>query len=249
MLTSATRRTTCAIVVAAVALAATSAWGDEVFSAEEMYTTNATEFSDWETAVFNAGAISISVEDFSSYDGLGADVDIPPGTSLATPSGLSIFYDESVDASSSGRAEIDVINTSWTNDPPFEGSASFEGFAIVPGGLGTGSNLIRFDLPFPVIGFAADFESPASGGDLIAVINGVEEVHFDTVLPSGVDGFVGYVADAPFTSIIWAADDTSTAGEVFDIDNFHFARIPAPGVLGVLGLAGLIHRGRRRRES
>lgn len=231
---------------AAVGAIAAAANAGSTFSAVGDYTLTAPAFGDWMTAANNAGAVGFGLEDFDSYTNGDPDLDIPPGTTLTTPSGLEIAYDESVDASTAARAEIDRINNSWTNDPAFEGSASFEGFSITEGGLGSGSNSIVWNFPSPIIGFAADFESPASGGDLTLIIDGMVEVSLEAFLSGGVDGFMGYVHDQPFSSIEWGSENTTAAGEVFDIDNANWAVIPEPTSLSLLLAAAGFIAARRR---
>lgn len=229
----------CALAGAACApLAASGA----VFWESGQYTTSSAQFAAWQAAT---SVSMFGLETFDSYTG-GPVVEIAPGSSLITPSGLEIFFDESPDASSASRAVIDVVNSSWTGTPPFEGTASFEGFSIVPGGVGTGTNTIQFIFPTPVIGFAGDWESPASGGDLVVLIDGVQVVDFDAFLGGGVDGFLGYVHDTPFTTIEFSAINTAFAGEVWDVDNVYWATIPTPASIITLGAAGLLMLKRRR---
>ena len=223
---------------AALPLAASGA----VFWESGQYTTSSAQFSAWQAA---SGVGLFGLETFDSYTA-GPAVEIAPGTSLITPSGLEIFFDESPDASSASRAVIDVVNSSWTGTPPFEGSASFEGFSLVPGGVGTGTNTFQFIFDTPVIGFAGDWESPASGGDLVVLIDGTEVVAFDDFLTGGADGFLGYVHDSAFTTIEFTAVDTSFAGEVWDVDNVYWAVVPAPGSIATLGVACLFGLKRRR---
>lgn len=222
----------------AISVAASGA----VFSTVEVYSDTSPALAAWQAAT---GSAIFGLETFDSYTG-GPNLDIPPGTFFVTPSGMQIFFDESADASAASRAGIDAVNTSWTGTPPFEGSASFEGFSIVPGGVGTGTNIIQFIFPDPVIGFAGDWESAASGGDLIVLIDGSEVVAFDDFLTGGVDGFLGYVHDSSFTTITFMAENLSFAGEVWDVDNVRWAVIPAPGSMFVLGAAGVIGWRRRR---
>ncbi len=207
-----------------VALAGTSA-SAQVFSAVGAYSTNSAEFTAWQDACTATGAPAFGLEDFDSYNGLSSDpnISIAAGTTFVTPSGLQIFFDQSPDASSASRAEIDRNSASWTNDPPFEGTAAFEGFAIVPGGNGTGTNTTIFTFPEPVIGFAMDYESATSGGDLIVLIDDNVVYECETYLPAGADGWIGYIHTAPFTSIRFDANNTGFAGEVWDGDNVWWA--------------------------
>lgn len=231
-----------------LALIAVPAAG-QTFSAVEAYTTNAPAFADWQAAATLAGAISFETEDFNSYTSPDPDLDIPPGTSLVTPSGLEIAFDESADASAASRAEIDRINNSWANDPPFEGSASFEGFKIVKDGQNaSGSNTILFIFPSPIIGFAGDFESATSGGDLTFIIDGNQVAALEPGLPGGVDGFFGYVHSSPFTTLEFGAENLNFAGEVFDIDNATWGVVPEPTAMFGWCL-GVCLIGMARRES
>ena len=206
------------------------------------YTINSAEFGNWQMAAMANGAVSFTTEDFDSYTSNDPDLDIPPGTTLTTPAGLTIAFDETPDASVASRAEIDRVNTSWSNDPSFEGTASFEGFKLVPGGNNAvGKNSIAFLFPEPVIGFAGDFESPTSGGDLTLVIDGVSVAALEPGLPEGTDGFFGYVHNTPFTSISFGAENQSFAGEVFDIDNATWATVvPEPSSTLAAMMAALI---------
>ncbi len=200
------------LVAAAVAASASTA---QVFSEDGRFSTNSAQF----TACFG-------LEDFDSYNGLATEpnIVIDPGTTLVTPGGLEIFFDQSPDASISSRANIDRNSGSWLPVPPFAGTAAFEGFAIVPDGTGvTGTNTTVFTFPEPVIGFAIDYESASSGGDLIVIINGETIYEVEDHLPGGDDGWIGYIRSQPFTSITFAANNPTSAGEVWDGDNVWWA--------------------------
>lgn len=220
----------------------------QTFSVVDQFSTdNPAAYQNWQTAATNAGAVSFDLEDFDSFSGAPGDIDIPPGTSLLTPSGLSIAYDESVDATSSADALIDISSTGWFGTPPFEGSPAFESFVVVPDN-GNGDNKVVLNFPVPIIGFAADFDSPASGGDLILKIDGQTVVQMENEIPGGSDGFMGYVHNVPFSSIELDAENLGAAGEIVDIDNMRWAvAIPTPGALAGLLVAGVGLRRRRRR--
>ncbi len=234
-----TRRSVVCVLAASTPLSAMGA----VFSEVSVYTDSSAQFAAWMTAT---GSSTFGLETFDSFTG-GPNIDIPSGTFFATPSGMQIYFEETSDASAASDAGIDAVNTSWTGTPPFEGSASFEGFSIVPGGNNaSGMNTIQFIFPEAVIGFAGDWESPASGGDLIVLIDGVEVVAFDDFLTGGVDGFLGYVHDSSFTTITFMAENLSFAGEVWDVDNVHWAVIPAPAPIAVFGALGFFGLRRQR---
>jgi len=234
--------------VTAAALASASAAHAQVFSVVDTFSTsNPAAFTNWQNAATGAGAVGFGMENFDSYAGEPDDIEISPGSTLSTPSGMDIFFDETADASTSSDALIDISSTSWAGSPPFEGSPAFESFIIVPGGAGSGDNKVLFTFPEPVIGFAGDWDSPTSGGQLTVKIDGDTVVQFANHITQFDDGFLGYVHDEPFTTIEFDAEDVGAAGEIFDVDNVRWATIPTPGALaGVLVGGALLGRRRRR---
>lgn len=224
-----------------------AAHADQVYTASNgVYTTdNPAAFTAWLADTAAAGAVWYGFENFDSYNG-GPDIDFPSGSTTILPSGLQIYYEETPDASSAASAGIDSSVNLWTGAPPFEGSAAFDAYILVPGGQNaSGTNIVQFILPQPIIGFAMDLEGPASGGDLTLTINGVT-ISVNDYFGSSDDGIFAYMADSPFTVITFGAENLGWAGETFSLDNFHFAVIPAPSTFG-LALAGALCGLRRRR--
>ncbi|MGP1310440.1 MAG: hypothetical protein ACTS27_09610 [Phycisphaerales bacterium] len=231
-------------IVGAAALLTASA-NAQVFSAVGSYTSdNPLAFMNWANAALTGGGVGLASETFDEFNG-GPNIDITPGTTLFTANGIGLFFDESPDAAGASRLGIDASSTGWTGDPPFEGSAAVEGFAISPAPGGVGSNVIEIIFPEAVIGFAMDFDSATSGGDLTIMVND-QVLSIEAALPGGADGFFGYVGDEAFTSIRLGAENADFAGEVFDMDNLQWSVVPAPSAAAALGLGGLVALRRRR---
>lgn len=66
----------------------------------------------------------------------------------------------------------------------------------------------------------------------------------DTFTPSGVADFRGYVSSTAISSLVMTAPG---AGRFNTVDNLIVSSIPTPGAAAMLGFAGLVAAGRRRR--
>ena len=99
----------------------------------------------------------------------------------------------------------------------------------------------------PILGFGADWISTTTGGGLTVLV-GTDLLNFADHLSGDGDGFLGVVADAPFSQIIF--DTVSGSPEQFGLDNFSFATVPEPVTItlllaGVAAIAGVrLKRGR-----
>lgn len=100
-----------------------------------------------------------------------------------------------------------------------------------------------FTFDAPIDTFAAQFTSPASADGIVLTFSTGEVI--DVASIAGVDGFgtnyISFVNDTLFTSVT-----LSSTFEAVQIDNVVTGVIPAPGAVGLLGMAGLAAVRRRR---
>ncbi|UCD74597.1 MAG: hypothetical protein JSV91_12510 [Phycisphaerales bacterium] len=149
--------------------------------------------------------------------------DIQPGVTYSTPIGEGNFFN--IDAGGGyvggfldgfNPSDRDVtIDFHWT-DPHLLRNVYAFGFDL--GSLG-----------------ATDF-------DVLIKFDGAPDQSFNFAYPAQM-GFFGFVSDAKDIASVIVSNNNSFFG--FDFDNFTYDAVPAPGVLALLGLAGLARRRRR----
>lgn len=87
----------------------------------------------------------------------------------------------------------------------------------------------------PILTFGADWISTTTGSGLTVTV-GTDFLSFADHLSASGDNFVGVIAAAPFSHIIF--DTASGGAKELGLDNFSFATIPEPTTI-VLLLAGV----------
>ncbi len=122
------------------------------------------------------------------------------------------------------------------------------------------ADTITWDFPMPIIGFGFGLSEAAPDGVQVTFDGGdglesflLHDINGD-VSSSGFIGFVGFVADTAFETIVFSNDNVLST-DSFNIDDLVFALaasdptvVPLPTTLPLtlFGIAGLLYCGRRR---
>lgn len=176
-------------------------------------------------AAFEAAVGSFVTEDFNAL----ADADFSTGLNSAGQ----------VDVLIAGAPGANGIRNGATSGLSIDGSPFFRGETDTsPPDVGFPSLSFRS----PVIGFGADFVGTLTAG-LLTLTIGADTVEFDDFLTGDGDGFLGFVADAPFHKARFRQEDPSN-NEQFGLDNLSFApvvaAVPEPSTLALSGTAALL---------
>jgi hypothetical protein len=180
-----------------------------------------TDEFDWTAAVAALPSNTVVLEDFEN---LSVNQNEPFSHSENIQLGeISVFL-------GAGNHNAEIRSAASVNNP----TSTIYLYAIIS------NNSITINFPQAVTAFAAEWGSPTTGSgasELFIDIAG-ETLDFENFLPSltNVSGFVGFISDAAFTSIV-----LHSSNEEFGVDNVQF-NVPEPSAslffaLGTLGLA------------
>lgn len=200
-----------------------------VLSSQVLAVTVYTDRTSWENAV--SGFVT---EDFNAQ----TPFDFVPGSS-----DVGLF---NIDLTGgSGDANSLAGPTEFIGQFAIDGTNHIVG-QVLQGGL----THPTYEFPVPIIGFGADWRSTNDGGLLTVTLDGMT-IEFDNFLSPGGIGFLGFVADNPFTQAQF--DTETTDAEAFGMDNLSFAAVggnaipePITATLGLMGLGVLGIATRRR---
>jgi hypothetical protein len=171
------------------------------------------------------------------FQGFLSDIDFS-STTISDPNGFSIGHS----GTDPFRNLIDVPPLDFADG---NGTASISGFVNADG-----IDIVTMTPDAPAIAFGFDASGAASSEGVTVDVFGPGNVLLTTVnLTNGIDDFFGFITTGgdTITSLVLRGTTVvpGTGGEGFRMDNFAIS-IPTPGTLALLGLAGLISRGRRR---
>jgi hypothetical protein len=154
---------------------------------------------------------------------------------------------------------VDVTITGTVSTFSSVGSGLFNGF--IQNGGANNVSAITFTFPQPVNAWGADFSTTATGDRVIVTFNGNSYdvgsllANQSPVFPEPAPfEFLGFIDDAPFTSLTMTTAAFTSIGESFFVDDLSFGdsqtAVPEPATLLLLASGlGVAARRRLRRDN